>query len=38
VDFSQDIRDIAPGQYAVFYQGDEMLGGGMIQSVDNINV
>lgn len=38
VDFSQNIRDITPGQYAVFYQGDEMLGGGMIQSVDNTYV
>lgn len=34
VRFFEDIRDITPGQYAVFYLGEEMLGGGMISSVD----
>ena len=34
VEFSRNLRDITPGQYAVFYHGEEMLGGGMIVSAD----
>ncbi|GAP10735.1 tRNA (5-methylaminomethyl-2-thiouridylate)-methyltransferase [Bellilinea caldifistulae] len=31
VKFEQPVRDVTPGQRAVFYQGDEVIGGGMIR-------
>jgi tRNA-specific 2-thiouridylase len=30
VDFLQDAKGVAPGQSAVFYEGDDVLGGGTI--------
>ncbi len=33
VRFQQPLRDITPGQAAVFYQGERVLGGGIIQSL-----
>src|SRR3546814_461968 len=30
VDFHHDVKGIAPGQSAVFYEGDDLLGGGFL--------
>ncbi|RYG03925.1 MAG: tRNA 2-thiouridine(34) synthase MnmA, partial [Chitinophagaceae bacterium] len=31
VKFYEDAKGIAPGQSAVFYEGDDVIGGGIIQ-------
>jgi tRNA-specific 2-thiouridylase len=31
VEFHANVKGIAPGQSAVFYEGDDVVGGGMIQ-------
>jgi 4-hydroxyphenylpyruvate dioxygenase len=31
VKFYEEVRGIAPGQSAVFYEGDDVIGGGIIQ-------
>ncbi len=35
VDFALPVKGIAPGQSAVFYEGDDLLGGGIIQNSSN---
>ncbi|HNF28704.1 MAG TPA: hypothetical protein PLY81_00330 [Chitinophagaceae bacterium] len=32
VQFYEPVKSIAPGQSAVFYEGDDVIGGGIIQS------
>ena len=32
VRFYENVKGIAPGQSAVFYEGDDLIGGGIIQS------
>ena len=32
VSFYDNVKGIAPGQSAVFYEGDDVIGGGIIQS------
>ena len=32
VRFYENVKGIAPGQSAVFYEGDDVIGGGIIQS------
>jgi tRNA-specific 2-thiouridylase len=31
VEFHANVKGIAPGQSAVFYEGDDVVGGGIIQ-------
>ncbi len=37
VDFFANVRGIAPGQSAVFYEGDDLIGGGIIHSSSMAN-
>ncbi|GBL35989.1 tRNA-specific 2-thiouridylase MnmA, partial [Filimonas sp.] len=34
--FDEAVKGIAPGQSAVFYEGDDVIGGGIIQSYTSI--
>ncbi len=34
VRFYEDVKGVAPGQSAVFYQGDDVIGGGIIQRAE----
>jgi tRNA-specific 2-thiouridylase len=36
VKFYEEVKGIAPGQSAVFYEGDDVIGGGIIQRQGNI--
>ena len=37
VEFNQSVKAIAPGQSAVFYEGSDMIGGGIIHSAFNLS-
>jgi len=37
VNFYENAKGIAPGQSAVFYEGDDVIGGGIIQRSDAIS-
>jgi len=37
VSFYEDARGVAPGQSAVFYEGDDVIGGGIIQRSQDLN-
>ncbi|MFT5989699.1 MAG: tRNA-specific 2-thiouridylase, partial [Neolewinella sp.] len=32
IDFYAEVRGVAPGQSAVFYEGDDVVGGGLIHA------
>jgi tRNA-specific 2-thiouridylase len=34
VRFYEDVKGVAPGQSAVFYEGDDVIGGGVIQRAE----
>jgi tRNA-specific 2-thiouridylase len=34
--FYENVKSIAPGQSAVFYEGDEVIGGGIIQGAPRL--
>ena len=36
VEFDAHVKAVAPGQSAVFYEGDDVIGGGIIQSSFNV--
>ena len=36
IEFAAHVQAIAPGQSAVFYDGDDVIGGGVIQSSFNV--
>ena len=38
VQFYENAKGIAPGQSAVFYEGDDVIGGGIIQRTDPITL
>jgi tRNA-specific 2-thiouridylase len=38
VDFFNEAKGVAPGQSAVFYEGDDVIGGGIIQRNSQINL